>query len=147
MTSEVIGTVKSCFDNTKDGEYNYAIILNDETRLYYRGFELNPLFKNGDKIKYKIINTKQSAQGNPYTNISSVELVSDNAESTPAVATNNISKNNTLFSSSVRSVGSFNVVESDFAAITAEKNTMKRVSQETANKIFDSLVVYFVAKS
>ncbi len=58
-----------------------------------------------------------------------------------------ISKNNTLFSSSVRSVGSFNVVESDFAAITAEKNTMKRVSQETANKIFDSLVVYFVAKS
>ena len=58
-----------------------------------------------------------------------------------------ISKNNTLFSSSVRSVGSFNVVESDFAAITAEKNTMKRVSQETANKIFDSLVVFFVAKS
>ena len=94
MTSEVIGTVKSCFDNTKDGEYNYAIILNDETRLYYRGFELNPLFKNGDKIKYKIINTKHSAQGNPYTNIHSVERANDNAESKPEVVTNNFSNKN-----------------------------------------------------
>ena len=124
MTNEVIGTVKSCFDNTKDGEYNYAIILNDETRLYYRGFELNPLFKNGDKIKYKIINTKQSAQGNPYTNISSVELVSDNAESTPAVATNNISKNNTqrldIFVTGVvgRSMGSGHFSVNDIEALT-----------------------------
>jgi len=124
MTSEVIGTVKSCFDNTKDGEYNYAIILNDETRLYYRGFELNPLFKNGDNIKYKIINTKQSAQGNPYTNISSVELVSDNAESTPAVATNNFSKNNTqrldIFVTGVvgRSMGSGHFSVNDIEALT-----------------------------
>ena len=124
MTSEVIGTVKSCFDNTKDGEYNYAIILNDETRLYYRGFELNPLFKNGDKIKYKIINTKQSAQGNPYTNISSVELESNNAESTPAVATNNFSKNNTqrldIFVTGVvgRSMGSGHFSVNDIEALT-----------------------------
>ena len=124
MTSEVIGTVKSCFDNTKDGEFNYAIILNDETRLYYRGFELNPLFKTGDKIKYKIINTKQSAQGNPYTNISSVELESNNAESTPAVATNNISKNNTqrldIFVTGVvgRSMGSGHFSVNDIEALT-----------------------------
>ena len=124
MTSEVIGTVKSCFDNTKDGEFNYAIILNDETRLYYRGFELNPLFKNGDKIKYKIINTKQSAQGNPYTNISSVELESNNAESTPAVATNNFSKNNTqrldIFVTGVvgRSMGSGHFSVNDIEALT-----------------------------
>lgn len=58
-----------------------------------------------------------------------------------------ISKNIALFAGSVSSVGSFNVVESDFATISAEKNTMRRVSEEIANKIFESLIVYFVAKS
>tara|TARA_Y100000588_G_C13643837_1_gene664927 strand:- start:68 stop:595 length:528 start_codon:yes stop_codon:yes gene_type:complete len=58
-----------------------------------------------------------------------------------------LSQNNVIFGNSVSSVGSFNVVESDFATITAEKNTMKRVSKEIANKIFDSLVIYFVAKT
>ena len=124
MTDQITGTVKSCFDNSKEGEYNYAIILNDETRLYYRGFELNPLLQNGDTIKYKVINTKHSKQGNPYTNISSVELISDNAESTPAVATNNFSKNNTqrldIFVTGVvgRSMGSGHFSVNDIEALT-----------------------------
>ena len=59
----------------------------------------------------------------------------------------NISTNTVLFSSSVSSVGSFNVVESDFATITAEKNSIKRASKEIANKMFDSLVVYFITNN
>ena len=70
MTNEAISTVKNCFDNSKDGEFNYGIILSDETRLFYRGYELNPMPKKGDTIKYKIINTKTSGQGNPYSNVS-----------------------------------------------------------------------------
>ena len=57
-----------------------------------------------------------------------------------------ISKNSSLFSNSVSSVGSFNVVDSDFATITAEKNTIKRVSKEVANRIYESLAVYFSQK-
>ena len=45
MTNEAISTVKNCFDNSKDGEFNYGIILSDETRLFYRGYELNPMPK------------------------------------------------------------------------------------------------------
>ena len=77
MTNEAISTVKNCFDNSKDGEFNYGIILSDETRLFYRGYELNPMPKKGDTIKYKIINTKTSGQGNPYSNVSSVEITTE----------------------------------------------------------------------
>jgi len=125
MTDQITGTVKSCFDNSKEGEYNYAIILNDETRLYYRGFELNPLLQNGDTIKYKVINTKHSKQGNPYTNVSSVEIVNDNAESqSSGTITNNFTKNNTqrldIFVTGIvgRSMGSGHFSVHDISELT-----------------------------
>jgi len=64
--------IDKIFDNTKDGVPNYSIDLIDGTRLYYRGTVLNPMPQSGDAINYTIINTKTSANGNPYTNIKDV---------------------------------------------------------------------------
>ena len=64
------------FDNTKDGVPNYSIDLIDGTRLYYRGTVMNPMPQSGDAINYTVINTKTSANGNPYTNIKDVEIAS-----------------------------------------------------------------------
>ena len=83
MTNETTGKVDKCFDNTKDDVPNYAIDLIDGTRLYYRGHVLNPKLQHGDIIRYKIINTKTSNNGNPYTNVSSVEVINDDSN-TPA---------------------------------------------------------------
>ena len=44
-------------------------------RLYYRGTVLNPMPQSGDAINYTVINTKTSANGNPYTNIKDVVVV------------------------------------------------------------------------
>ena len=68
--------IDKIFDNTKDGVPNYSIDLIDGTRLYYRGTVLNPMPQSGDAINYTIINTKTSANGNPYTNIKDVEIAS-----------------------------------------------------------------------
>ena len=98
MTNEAISTVKNCFDNSKDGEFNYGIILSDETRLFYRGFELNPMPKKGDTIKYKIINTKTSGQGNPYSNVSSVEITTEQPkESTKSSASSSTRQEKIMF--------------------------------------------------
>jgi len=129
MTNQAIGTVKSCFDNTKDdGEFNYAIILNDETRLYYRGFELNPLFKNGDKIKYKVINTKTSGQGNPYSNISSVELTTETSTGT-SVPTKNGTQRLDIFVTGVvgRAMGSGQFSQIDIKGLT--KNAVEAFNE------------------
>jgi len=67
--------IDKIFDNTKDGVPNYSIDLIDGTRLYYRGTVLNPMPQSGDAINYTVINTKTSANGNPYTNIKDVVVV------------------------------------------------------------------------
>ena len=68
--------IDKIFDNTKDGVPNYSIDLIDGTRLYYRGVAMNPMPQSGDAINYTVINTKTSANGNPYTNIKDVEIAS-----------------------------------------------------------------------
>ena len=68
--------IDKIFDNTKDGVPNYSIDLIDGTRLYYRGTVMNPMPQSGDAINYTVINTKTSANGNPYTNIKDVEIAS-----------------------------------------------------------------------
>ena len=68
--------IDKIFDNTKDGVPNYSIDLIDGTRLYYRGTVMNPMPQKGDAINYTVINTKTSANGNPYTNIKDVEIAS-----------------------------------------------------------------------
>ena len=68
--------IDKIFDNTKDGVPNYSIDLIDGTRLYYRGTVKNPMPQKGDAINYTVINTKTSANGNPYTNIKDVEIAS-----------------------------------------------------------------------
>ena len=68
--------IDKIFDNTKDGVPNYSIDLIDGTRLYYRGTIMNPMPQSGDAINYTVINTRTSANGNPYTNIKDVEIAS-----------------------------------------------------------------------
>ena len=68
--------IDKIFDNTKDGVPNYSIDLIDGPRLYYRGTVMNPMPQSGDAINYTVINTKTSANGNPYTNIKDVEIAS-----------------------------------------------------------------------
>ena len=68
--------IDKIFDNTKDGVPNYSIDLIDGTRFYYRGTVMNPMPQSGDAINYTVINTKTSANGNPYTNIKDVEIAS-----------------------------------------------------------------------
>jgi len=80
MTNKSTGKVDKCFDNTKDDVPNYAIDLIDGTRLYTRGTTLNPILKHGDIIKFNIINTKTSNNGNPYTNVSGIEIINDDSD-------------------------------------------------------------------
>ena len=68
--------IDKIFDNTKDGVPNYSIDLIDGTRLYARGSFLDPMPQKGDAINYTVINTKTSANGNPYTNVKDVEVAS-----------------------------------------------------------------------
>ena len=121
MTNQVIATVKSCFDNSKDGEFNYGIILSDETRLFYRGYELNPMPKKGDKIKYKIINTKTSGQGNPYSNVSSVEITNEQAtEQSTSITSKNSTQRMDIFVTGVvgRAMGSGQFSQVDIKGLT-----------------------------
>ena len=80
--------VEKCFDNTKDGVPNYSIDLIDGTRLYCRGTVLNPMPKSGDAINFTVINTKTSANGNPYTNIKDLEIVADHTSEDVGLPTN-----------------------------------------------------------
>jgi len=72
--------IDKIFDNTKDGVPNYSIDLIDGTRLYYRGVAMNPMPQSGDAINYTVINTKTSANGNPYTNIKDLEVAVNPSE-------------------------------------------------------------------
>jgi hypothetical protein len=41
------------------------------------------------------------------------------------------------------SVTSYNVIESEFATVSAEKNAAERAARESGEEIFDLLVIYF----
>ncbi|MBT3627541.1 MAG: hypothetical protein HOM52_07215 [Rhodospirillaceae bacterium] len=55
----------------------------------------------------------------------------------------NLTTEATVYKGSAYSVGSYNVVESEFATVAAEKNTADRVAQAVGEEIFDLLVIYF----
>jgi len=54
-----------------------------------------------------------------------------------------IANDTTVYKGSAYSVGSYNVVESEFATVAAEKNAADRVAQAVGEEIFDLLVIYF----
>jgi|TARA_R100001460_G_scaffold61785_1_gene101923 hypothetical protein len=80
--------IEKIFDNTKDGVPNYSLDLIDGTRLYCRGTVLNPMPKSGDAINFTVINTKTSANGNPYTNVKDIEVVADHTQDDVGSPTN-----------------------------------------------------------
>jgi len=55
----------------------------------------------------------------------------------------NISTGMPVYTGKAVSVGSYNVVESEFATIAAENNAAKRVAREIGEEILDLLVVFF----
>ncbi len=54
-----------------------------------------------------------------------------------------LSTGETVFQGQTISVGSYNVVDSEFATISAEDNATERAAREIGEEIFDLLVVYF----
>ena len=66
------GKIDKIWDNSENGNPNFSIDLADGKRLYAR----EPVVaNNGDMISYTAINTKTSKNGNPYTNVSGVQVV------------------------------------------------------------------------
>ena len=55
----------------------------------------------------------------------------------------NISTGKAVYTGKAVSVGSYNVVESEFATIAAEDNAAKRAAREIGEEILDLLVVFF----
>ena len=94
MTNQRTGQVKACYDNSEDGIPNYCIDLIDGTRLYTRGEMMNPMPEKGNTISYNIINTKESKNGNPYSNVSSVKVI-DGKEANTSVSSGGNSKSST----------------------------------------------------
>ena len=94
MTNQKTGQVKACYDNSEDGIPNFCIDLIDGTRLYSRGEMLNPMPEKGNTISYNVINTKESKNGNPYSNVSSVKVV-DGTEANTSVSSGGNSKSST----------------------------------------------------
>ena len=81
-------TIEKIYDNTKDGMPNYSIDTTEGKRLYYRGTPLYPIPNSGDTIKYEIVSTKTSANGNSYTNIKNLDIASNGDAQTAPVQTN-----------------------------------------------------------
>ena len=54
-----------------------------------------------------------------------------------------LSSRATVFKGNSFSVGSYNVVDSEFATISAEDNVVERATLEIGEEIFDLLVIYF----
>lgn len=54
-----------------------------------------------------------------------------------------LSTGESVFEGHTISVGSYNVVDSEFATIAAENNAAERAAREIGEEIFDLLVVYF----
>lgn len=91
-------TIEKIYDNTKDGKPNYRIDTTEGKVLYCSGVPLYPVPKNGDKIKYDIISTKTSANGNQYTSIKNIEITDSISGDTPVKQANsqpNINKSST----------------------------------------------------
>ena len=96
MTNQKIGQVKACYDNSEDGVPNYCIVLLDNTRLYFQGQIMNPLPKKGDNVSYKVVNTKESKNGNLYSNVSSVTITDEKpTEEISSVSSGGNSKSST----------------------------------------------------
>ena len=66
------GKIDKIWDNSENGNPNFSIDLIDGKRLYARE---QVIANNGDMISYTAINTKTSKNGNPYTNVSGVQVV------------------------------------------------------------------------
>ena len=66
------GKIDKIWDNSENGNPNFSIDLADGKRLYARE---QVIANNGDMISYTAINTKTSKNGNPYTNVSGVQVV------------------------------------------------------------------------
>ena len=82
--------------NSEDGVPNYCIVLLDNTRLYTQGEIMNPLPQKGDNVSYKVINTKESKNGNLYSNVSSVTITDDKpTEANTSVSSGGNSKSST----------------------------------------------------
>ena len=81
------GKIDKIWDNSENGNPNFSIDLADGKRLYARE-QVNANI--GDMISYTAINTKTSKNGNPYTNVSDVKVISesDNATQPKAVSSN-----------------------------------------------------------
>ena len=58
-------------------------------------------------------------------------------------ALTDLSSGATVFKGNSVSVGSYNVVDSEFATISAEDKAAERAAREIGEEIFDLLVVYF----
>ena len=96
MTNQKIGKVKDFYDNSEDGVPNYCIVLLDNTRLYFQGQIMNPLPKKGDNVSYKVVNTKESKNGNLYSNVSSVTITDEKpTEANSSVSSGGNSKSST----------------------------------------------------
>lgn len=49
----------------------------------------------------------------------------------------------TLYGSTARTVSSYNIVDSEFATVSSQKNARSRAAEEVAESIRDLLIVYF----
>jgi len=79
------GKIDKLWDNSKNGNPNFSIILVNGQQLYVR----EQISANiGDNISYEEINHKTSAKGNPYVNVKNVKV--DNQTSNNTQSSNNI---------------------------------------------------------
>ena len=67
--------IDKIYDDTKNGVPNYSFSMTDGRRLYYSGFQMNPMPVTGDAINFTIVSTKTSAKGNQYSTIKDVEVI------------------------------------------------------------------------
>jgi len=54
-----------------------------------------------------------------------------------------IESQRSLYSSTARSVSSYNIVDSEFATVSSQKNVRNRVAEDVAESIRDLLIIYF----
>ena len=84
--------IDKIYDDTKNGVPNYSFSMTDGRRLYYSGFQMNPMPVTGDAINFTIVSTKTSANGNQYTTIKDVEVIKnpDGHNDAPQQLSNNV---------------------------------------------------------
>ena len=67
----------------------------------------------------------------------------NNLKMNAAFTLRDLTLNKTVYQDKANSVASYNVVDSEFATVAAEKNAADRAAREVGEEIFDLLVVYF----